>query len=59
MHGAILSWHKLRFEKIPSVVIVTTSPGSTSLINSASTASSAQLSEARTYELSRLPIHNG
>ena len=44
---------------MPSGVIVTTSPGSTSLTNSAPTVSRAQVSEDKKYVLSLLPIQSG
>ena len=43
----------------PPDVIVTTSPGFTSRMNTAPTVSRAQLSEARMYVLPDLPMHSG
>lgn len=45
-------------EDMPCFVILTISPGRTSLTNSAPTAAIAQLSDARKYVLSRFPIQS-
>ena len=59
IHFAHLSHLCAIFEDIPDGVIVTISPGRTSLTNSAPTASRAHVSDARMYALSRLPMHKG
>ena len=60
IHLACCSWHMFLYDWIPySGDMVTTSPGSTSLTNSAPIVSSAQLSDASMYALSRFPIQSG
>ena len=52
-------WHKDVSDFIPSFVMVTISPGSTSLINSAPTVSRAHVSDDKKYALSLLPMQSG
>ena len=59
IHLAHFLIHPEVSELIPSGVIVTISPGSTSLTNSAPIAENAQVSEDTKYALSLFPILNG
>ncbi len=59
MHLAVLPFAMLISDLMPSAVIATISPGSTSRTNSAPIVSSAHDSDASIYALSLLPIQSG